>query len=111
MNSPSLSRFLFLFGLAFSLLVLMSSARIVSASSINPDDKTIKPQFSGEIELPSWEVGESREGFDIRIWPDEVVVWLEQEHLRDLIADPSTPEEERESLQQILAQQLAWKST
>lgn len=75
------------------------------------EDEAVEPQRSGELELPCWEVGESREGFDIRIWPEEVVIWLEQENLRDLISDPETSEEERASLRQILAQQRAWKTT
>lgn len=60
------------------------------------------------ILLPGWEEGACRESFDIRIWPTAVVTWLEQENLRDLIADPETPELERKALQRILALQTAW---
>lgn len=65
-------------------------------------------QRSEGFELPVWGVAESREGFDVRIWPDEVLTWLEQENLRDLIADPEVTEEEKKSLREILEQQLAY---
>lgn len=55
--------------------------------------------------LPAWEEEDFRDGFDVRIWPERIVMWLEQENLRDLIADPNTPEEERKSLKQVLAMQ------
>ena len=55
--------------------------------------------------LPAWEEEDFRDGFDVRIWPERIVMWLEQENLRDLIADPRTPEEERKALKQVLAMQ------
>jgi hypothetical protein len=58
--------------------------------------------------LPAWEEGDFRDGFDVRIWPERVVMWLEQENLRDLIADPRTPEPEREALKRVLAMQQVW---
>jgi hypothetical protein len=69
------------------------------------------PAPDGKIQLPLWIEGEFHECFDVRIWPDEVILWLEQENLRDLIADPETPEEERTALKQVLAQQNAWRTT
>jgi len=67
-------------------------------------------QRSDGVALPTWEEGECRESFDIRIWPEDVVVWLEQQHLRDLIADPETPPRERKQLERILAMQRAWRT-
>lgn len=61
------------------------------------------------IELPVWRDNEFHESFDIRIWPEATVVWLEQENLRELIADPATPDEERFRLKRILALQNAWR--
>jgi hypothetical protein len=58
--------------------------------------------------LPAWEEGDFRDGFDVRIWPERVVMWLEQENLKDLIADPRTPESEREALKRVLAMQQVW---
>lgn len=68
-------------------------------------------QPSRGILLPAWENGEFYESFDVRIWPEAVVLWLEQENLRDLIADPATPEGERKKLKRILAMQQAWRTT
>lgn len=64
---------------------------------------------SSGLSLPVWADGESGESFDIRIWPESVMVWLEQENLRDLIADPETPESEKQELKRILAMQRAWR--
>lgn len=83
----------------------------LSLRASNDEDESTEPQVSGGIELPVWQVGEARESFDVRIWPNEVVIWLEQENLRDLIADPEIPEEERTELKRVLARQLAWSST
>lgn len=71
-------------------------------------DERPEAQLSGGLELPVWGVAESREGFDVRIWPEGVLTWLEQENLRDLIADPEVTEEEKKSLREILEQQLAY---
>lgn len=57
------------------------------------------------VGLPAWGPEDFRDGFDVRIWPERIVLWLEQENLRELIADPRTPEEERKALKQVLAMQ------
>lgn len=75
-----------------------SEARVESATSVE------EPISS----LPAWEDGDFRDGFDVRIWPERVVMWLEQENLKDLIADPRTPEPEREELKRVLAMQQVW---
>ena len=80
------------------------------ASPASDEEEAVEPQRSGSIELPVWVPGECRDNFDIRIWPDETVIWLEQENMRDLIADPDTPEEERQALRKILALQRAWNT-
>jgi len=82
---------------------------IVSAS--DPEDRAEGRMARSEEEvtdLPAWEEGDFREGFDVRIWPERIVWWLEQENLRDLIADPSTPAPEREALRRVLAMQQVW---
>lgn len=66
---------------------------------------TIEESISG---LPAWEEGDFRDGFDVRIWPEQVVMWLERENLKDLIADPRTPGPEREALKRVLAMQEVW---
>jgi len=93
-----------LLGLGF---FLFGSVSTLSASTAEGDSP--EPQMAGSIQLPAWGVAESREGFDIRIWPEEVILWLEQENLRDMIADPELPEDEKEALRQILAHQRAWR--
>ncbi|MDA9922982.1 hypothetical protein N9406_02295 [Verrucomicrobiales bacterium] len=47
----------------------------------------------------------------MRIQPKKIVQWLEQKNIRDLMTDPKTPEEERQALKMVLAQQNAWRST
>lgn len=82
---------------------------IVSAS--DPEDRAEGKMARSEeevTELPAWEEGDFREGFDVRIWPERIVWWLEQENLRDLIADPSTPAPEKEALRRVLAMQQVW---
>ncbi len=83
----------------------------VSAS--NSDDRSNPdfPQTSVGIPLPAWEEGDVHESFDVRIWPEDVILWLEQENLRDLIADPDTPVAERNELKRILAMQQAWRAS
>ena len=80
------------------------------ASTSEADPNLFKPQMSGSLALPIWAEGEAREGFDIRIWPEGVFVWLEWENLKDLIADPNIPEEEKQALRQILVHQKAWRA-
>jgi hypothetical protein len=98
----------FTFGAAGIGLALLSQS--VLGSPASDEEPAVEPQRSGAIELPIWTPGECRDNFDIRIWPDETVVWLEQENMRDLIADPETPEEERKALRKILALQRAWST-
>lgn len=85
----------------------------MASQSVDFDEAGSEPevQISRGIVLPAWEEGEIHESFDVRIWPEEVVLWLEQENLRDLIADPATPEPERNELKRILAMQRAWRTT
>lgn len=82
-----------------------------SAHASSPSGDKSSPAPGGKIQLPVWTEGEFHECFDVRIWPNEVILWLEQENLRDLIADPETPEDERTALKQVLAQQSAWRTT
>lgn len=65
------------------------------------------PEKSGDIVLPAWQEGELRGEFDIRIWPEAVVAYMERENLRQMINDPNIPEEERANLRQILVMQTA----
>ncbi|MDF1825693.1 MAG: hypothetical protein P1U68_13690 [Verrucomicrobiales bacterium] len=93
----------------FSLLSILAAAPLLFAST--SEDESTEPQTSAGVFLPAWEAGEFRENFDIRIWPEAVVLWLEQENLRDLIADPETPMAERRELKRILAMQQAWRTS
>lgn len=99
MHSPLLPALLFL---AMPAAVLTASP---SNSSVDPRPVDDTPAQG----LPCWEEGDCAEAFDVRLWPESTVLWLEQENLRDLIADPATPETEREQLRRILAMQSAWK--
>ena len=74
-------------------MAVISSGRLDASTT----DHTVEydPEDESEIQLPRWEGGEAYESFDVRIWPEDVIIWLEQENMRDLIADPSTPEAER----------------
>ena len=95
----------------FSLL-LCSVVLAVNVSNLPAaTDEELFPeaQVSSGLPLPYWEEGEFRENFDVRIWPRSVVIWLEEENLRSLIADPATPETERQSLKRTLAMQRAWR--
>lgn len=92
------------------LFALTSLASPVLVASPASDEKVENDQVtSSGLSLPIWEEGETGESFDIRIWPESVMVWLEQENLRDLIADPNTPESEKQELKRILAMQRAWR--
>ena len=93
------------------LLSLLLGASILRASTQEDEAPEPEPQSSRGIALPAWSEGEFRENFDIRIWPEAVVIWLEQENLRDLISDPATPVAERNELKRILAMQQAWRTT
>ena len=63
----------------------------------------------GEVALPAWEEGSCGDHFDTRIWPDGILLWLEQENIRAIIGDPETSAKERRELQRILALQNAWR--
>tara|TARA_R110000850_G_scaffold30768_2_gene84988 strand:+ start:403 stop:714 length:312 start_codon:yes stop_codon:yes gene_type:complete len=95
-----------------SLLVgsLLFGGFCLNSFASNPEAEFDLPeaQVSGGVELPVWEEGASCESFDIRIWPEALIVWLERENLRDMIADPNTSEEERKALKVVLAHQRAW---
>ncbi|MDF1657211.1 MAG: hypothetical protein P1U58_06335 [Verrucomicrobiales bacterium] len=93
------------------LLSVISLPPLLFASTSGESDNLGEPQISRGITLPTWENEEIHESFDIRIWPNEVILWLEQENLRDLIADPSTPVAERNELKRILAMQRAWRTS
>ncbi|MDF1814457.1 MAG: hypothetical protein P1V20_19785 [Verrucomicrobiales bacterium] len=67
-----------------------------------------EPQVSKGITLPVWGPGEMQGNIDVRIWPDDMVLWLERENLRQMIKDPEVPLEDRQNLKQILARQLGW---
>lgn len=71
-------------------------------------ESEFEPQVSKGIELPVWGPGDMQGEFDVRIWPDAMVLWLERENLRRLTKDPNLPIEEREKLKQVLARQLGW---
>jgi len=66
-------------------------------------------EIEADTELPAWEDDACRESFDVRLWPERVVIWLEQENLRDLIADPTRTEAERLELKRLLAVQRTWR--
>ena len=83
---------------------------LLNASPSSDEEDSPAGQTASGLVLPAWGEGECRESFDVRIWPCDVIVWLEQENVRDMIADPATEEGERRSLQQILALQRAWRS-
>ncbi|MEM9284189.1 MAG: hypothetical protein AAGA96_20420 [Verrucomicrobiota bacterium] len=89
------------------LLAVFAIASQVAVGS-SPDPASSQFGTTEEVQLPWWDEGECRESFDIRIWPEETVIWLERENLRDMIADPETPAQEREALKRVLALQRAW---
>ncbi len=93
----------------FSFVALFFATPLLFDST--SEDESSEPQTSSGIPLPIWEEGEFRENFDVRIWPEKVIIWLEQENLRDIIADPDTPVAERRELQRILAMQRAWRAS
>lgn len=97
--------------LLYCLILAVSLPGALPASTSSDTEAADEPQISLGVALPVWEEGEVHESFDIRIWPDEVILWLEQENLRDLIADPATPVAERNELKRILAMQRAWRTT
>jgi len=66
-------------------------------------------EIEADTKLPAWEDDACRESFDVRLWPERVVIWLEQENLRDLIADPTRTEAERLELKRLLAVQRTWR--
>jgi hypothetical protein len=68
-------------------------------------------QIVSGLAMPHWGEGECRENFEVRIWPKSTLIWLEEENLRSLIADPATPDGERQSLKRLLALQRAWRAS
>jgi hypothetical protein len=96
------------------LAILTMSAGLsgsITTSATEPEDRADGEEVRSEetvAGLPAWEEGDFREGFDVRIWPERIVMWLEQENLRDLIADPRTPGPEKEALKKVLAMQQVW---
>lgn len=94
------------------LLALLCLAMPAAPSTASPSNSSVDPRPGDDAAgggLPCWEEGDCAEAFDVRLWPESTVLWLEQENLRDLIADPTLPEAEREQLRRILAMQSAWK--
>lgn len=94
------------------LLLLGDPISVLRASPASPgEDKSEDAAAAeeGDPVLPVWEEGACREAFDVRIWPLQTLTWLEQENLRDLIADESRSESERAELKRILAMQRAWR--
>jgi len=87
-------------------LLVMASNRIDASPGVGETER--QPQTSRGVVLPVWETGEMGGDFDVRIWPEDMVLWLERENLRRIIKDPKVPKEEREQLKQLLARQLAW---
>lgn len=83
---------------------------VVMASPSSGEQDVTEGQIVSGLELPHWGEGDFRGNFEVRIWPESVVVWLEEENLRSLIADPATPEEEKQSLKRILSLQRAWRT-
>src|SRR5690606_7514218 len=87
------------------LVSLLSAAPFLRASPAADEVPAPEVQIVSGLTLPYWEEGECRENFDVRIWPRPITIWLEEENLRSLIADPATPELERQSLKRVLALQ------
>lgn len=86
-------------------LIIMSGTYLGASTK---EDEAVEPQTSRGVELPVWGPGEMQGEFDVRIWPDAMVLWLERENLRRLTKDPNVPKEERDALKQVLARQLGW---
>lgn len=103
MNPP-----LLVFRLSVALVLSLPCLLLAVPGEEDPVDSPAESDRNG-IELPVWRENEFHGSFDIRIWPEATVVWLEQENLRELIADPATPEEERFRLKRVLALQNAWR--
>jgi len=99
--SASLSWF-FLGGFAFALPLATICASPARSEAEAGEKEEPAP-------LPLWENGDCRESFDVRLWPGQTVRWLEQENLRDLIADPSLPDEERTKLKHHLGLSRGWR--
>ncbi len=95
----------------FSLLLcaFVLTSVVANASPATGEEVSPEAQVASGLPLPYWEEGEFRDNFDVRMWPRSVVIWLEEENLRSLIADPATPDAERQSLKRILAMQRAWR--
>jgi len=85
-------------------------AVMASLSQATQDEKggEEEPQVSGSVELPLWRDGDYTGNFDIRIWPEATVTWLEKENLRAMVRDPAIPEDQRFALKRILALQSAF---
>ena len=92
-----------------ALVSLLPAVSLLRASPASDEGPAAGGQIVSGLALPHWEEGECRENFEIRIWPRQVSIWLEEENLRSRIVDPAIPEKERESLKRILALQRAWR--
>lgn len=95
-----------------SIATLLSASMLSGLLFASPSNSSVDPRPDDEAArtgLPCWEDGDCVEAFDVRLWPEATIVWLEQENLRDLIADPTTPVADREQFKRILAMQKAWK--
>ena len=88
--------------------LLISAASVYLIASPGEGETFLQPQTSKGVILPVWGPNEMRGNIDVRIWPDDMVLWLERENLRQIIRDPEVSEEERATLKQILARQLGW---
>lgn len=94
----------------FAITTLLSLSFFVGTvkASTSEIPEEVEPQVEGGLSLPCWQPDEYRGNFDIRIWPEDVVIWLEQENLKSMVRDPEIPEEERAALKRILAIQMAF---
>lgn len=100
---------MFFYSPGSTVAALLFAATGLIASPASDEVPGAGGQIASGLVLPSWEEGECRENFEVRIWPQSVLIWLEEEHLRGRIADPATPDKERQSLKRLLALQRAWR--
>ncbi len=93
---------------AISAFCIISTSPVAAITNDLPDEA--KPQVEHGIVLPVWQPDECQGNFDIRIWPEELVIWLERENLKEMVKDPNISEKERASLKRILMLQTALAS-
>lgn len=98
-----------LLSLCFVAIAVFPPLSDLFASPASNETSVIEGQVASGLALPFWGEGECRENFEVRIWPQSVMIWLEEENLRTIISDPSTPEEEKQYLKRLLALQRAWR--